>query len=203
MRARLAAGLLMTAVLVSVVGCAPEPEIEVHVIDEGETAPPPERLGTVAQTMSDTCVTASAENPSEFESATLSTDGHRLIVTFKFERPFTLSAPEPYSISIGPKSRLIVEAGPVRAYVFLSADYEKQAISYVVRDDVIGGDIITNATLADDGDKLIMTVPLPADMSPYADGPVQWKVEAQGVDCPGDPDYDENWLWTDALMSME
>ncbi len=70
----------------------------------------------------------------------------------------------------------------------------------MVRDRVVGGDIIADATLDDDGDKLIMTVPLPADMSSFVDMPVQWRVEAQSVDCPGDLDYDENWLWADILM---
>ncbi|WP_146008174.1 hypothetical protein [Microbacterium aurantiacum] len=122
MRLPAAAGLLMAAMVLA--GCAHEPEVEAHLVEESE--PEPERLGTPAQSLTNTCVTASADNPSQFESAVLTTDAENLIVAFKFERPFTLKTGEPYSISMGTGARLIVEVGPVRAYAFLNVDYESK-----------------------------------------------------------------------------
>lgn len=197
MRLCAAAGLLIAAVLF--VGCATEPEGGLQAVDDGQAATP-ERFGTVAQSLSNVCITASADNPSSFESASLSTEAENLIVTFKFERPYSLGAGAPRSVSIQRPDRLIVEVGQVRAYAFLSPDYEKKAVNYEIRDDAINGDQIPDASLDNEGDELVMTVPLLADIKPDVGTPVQWKVEAQGVDCPGDPDFDANWLWTDILM---
>lgn len=180
-------------------GCASETDEE-QPTSAGRVSEPPPRIGTAPQTLSNTCITASEGNPSQFESVTLTTNSRELIATFEFERPFSLTS-EPYSIHVGPDARLILEAGPVDAYALLNIDAEHQGIGYSIRDDVVGGEEIPGADLDNDGDKLILTIPLPDDTTAFSGAAFQWRAEAQGVDCPMGDGVETNWLLSDILMS--
>lgn len=210
---RSSVALLGLAAMLALAGCTEQPRMSMPEASPSRysaptpnrsTTGPADRSPTTPMSQTNTCTTAAQGRAgNELVSATLTRDANRIVATYEFERPYTLHSGEPNSVGIRRPDRILLEAGPVYAWVLLSADQENEAISYVVRDSPVGGKVIPGASLEANGNQLTFAVPLPLDLSRFADQPAKWSVEALGVGCPGSSASPDSWLLTDVLLAAD